>query len=685
MNWLGLIVVTYLAVGICGAVLKVLIALTPGWVMSSLPAPGAATFGVMRENQHYSRLRLALNFAGSLLDAFAHIATWPVTLVFVPIARGRRDIRMAMALRIRMPLDILASLFLCLWAVLLVTLVGAGGEHWYTDVAAYAVIVAAISSPARWLTDGVNLRRELRRTLRSPQGQFAVITAANFAAFTLAAFMIVRWSGSTPFQWSQLLAEAKKIWGFGHLEAVWNVRSAPAAEIVIAVAGLAFYVLLFGQLRQFLRFRRTEYDRIDTARRLLISGDRDGAQRWLRTVGKKGPTPLLERVPEHVQVEGLMALDKGDFDLALERARVLCSLRRFPGTPESEDDARAVLANWAGQSLPFDHGRRYRDVVDWLVENGIGDACLATLMAGFAPSQPAAESSPSDTLTDPPYPLALSVYEALSGRVPEAAARLSRTKDSGALSESVVKRLASGMIIVRAADADGIWRVREAATWDTLALIDEAKSWPLAELPLWLREWLWRDVEQRLKKGWLYGGKQTKAGLLCLRDSLLGRQEATPAATRQDAAYESARKKKLREISRARSTAEKQPEANADPASDKPRIIQGPAEPRKYGNRRMYRYAVEEGGREHQVYVTIYNPVDRSGMPQAQRRRVKAIASSKGRRTLNEILRQGRVPGHIFIDPFGNVTERQRRNILVLYLSLPLALFRRLARSWTAR
>jgi hypothetical protein len=131
-------------------------------------------------------------------------------------------------------------------------------------------------------------------------------------------------------------------------------------------------------------------------------------------------------------------------------------------------------------------------------------------------------------MSDPPYPLALAMFQEMNKKFPQAATHLLAMRRPRRLPERIVKRVLTGHVIVMAAVQEGNWsHLREAAAKDVLGLLKEAQNWPLTQLPLWLREWLQHDIDQRLQQAFLREGKKTKSALRKLQRFLAGRSDTT--------------------------------------------------------------------------------------------------------------------------------------------------------------
>lgn len=138
------------------------------------------------------------------------------------------------------------------------------------------------------------------------------------------------------------------------------------------------------------------------------------------------------------------------------------------------------------------------------------------------PRRPQGRAPPAGGDLGAGRPLALALLELLRGDPRSAAARIGSVRHPRRVTERVVKRVLSSMVIVFSAKGEaGIGQAHQAAVHDTVGLLEEASEWPIAQFPLWLREWLADEVGQRLRKKRFFGGKQTAPGLLALRTSLL--------------------------------------------------------------------------------------------------------------------------------------------------------------------
>jgi hypothetical protein len=429
-----------------------------------------------------------------------------------------------MDMRLRRPFEANLGLWLLSFAALLALLVGVSGHHWYLRVACYAVIIACLSNQVRIMTSGSDLSEELRTTLRNPFLQLVLIAVSSFLALTIAAFALLRWPVHASFRWDSLWSEGWQILGFTDLRAVWQARPTGATEILVAITGVTVYVSLISQLWKPLRFKRTSDDCVAIAMGLLLAGDRVSAKRWLETAQARGQKQP-KAVAEALTAEGAQAMADGDFDVALERARVMAQLlRRNTNSPEDQDDARFIIADWAASLSLFDMGQVYSPLVSYLVTNGISDPCLAAIVfveTTISSTYPGIEA-PSAEIMKPEalYPLTVAAFEMGQSHWPQARARLDAIEPV-TTTASLVKRILIALQTAGAARAEDPSKGREVLIQDTSMLITEVNSWSVDEFPMWLRKFLQLYVEVCLENG-LFGGKQAKRDLQALRDSLAG-------------------------------------------------------------------------------------------------------------------------------------------------------------------
>jgi hypothetical protein len=728
MIWSGFLMVPYLLCGVVSGLVLLVIALMPTRVMESIPVGPAPLIAATAASVRGTKTGLARSLASDLLKAAAEVAVWPATSAMF---RGRHSRREVVDLRIRRPVELAMTTWLVVFAALTAVLVQLTGQHWYLRAACYAMVIAAMAMPLRWLVMGAGLREELRRTVHDPLVQFTVIAVADFAALIIAAFVLLGWRHETPLRWRALWLEGEQVVKLSHLSAIWQARQAGLTEILVGLASLSVYALLVSQLGTFWRFRRTDADRIEVAVRLVYAGDLEGAERWLQAAG----TPARS-APDGVRAEGLLSLARDNLDDAFRHAKAMATVRRLPfGSPEDRDDARRVLAEWAERSVFDDGGAQYVRVVGYLIADGISDACLAAIAPGLLPNggwgmnvppgkvarwygrlderRRLAEAAgrgdvsvlttaPDDgeppfpaALTDPPYPLALAMLEVLRDELKSAAARIDSVRRPRRITERVVQRVLSSLVIVSSArDKGGIEGAREAALHDTVGLLEDASEWPMAQFPLWLREWLADEVDQRLHRKGFFGGKRTTPGLLALRRSLLetpgsdtktgsagAASEAaagsapakTPASRRTDT------RKAVRDLAQPEPAPDKR-RAQAEPAPDKVRIVAGPTEIESPPSLDVYRYWVRHGEREQKVIVTISRRPAESGLDPRKRRVLRNAVATKGRSVLDDAIRAGRLPKRILVDQEGDVTELSPGRLAAAALSLPRQLLLRVFR-----
>jgi hypothetical protein len=544
VGWDGYLLAVFLGIGCFETAGRLLVRLAPGAVARLLPIGpmGAALVAARRTNV----LAASRDTVSALLQVVPYPITWPIhSLAF----RGRRDVGGITRLRIRWPLDVLESCWLAVFAASLTALAASDGVNFYIRAAAYAEIAGAVAIPCRWLINGTSLREEVRRTVRNPLVLFAVITAANFLATTAAAFTLLQLSPHTASYWDSLLAEARQLWGFSHFTAIWHARPDRPSQIVVAIAGLSNYALLVSQLYRPWQFRKTDSDRADLAVRLLLIDDCEGAKRLLGQVRAKSH----QLPPEALRAEGLLAIKARDFPVALRYANIAASLHGPPVVPESSDDGLQVLGEWSEFFIRADYGAAHSATLSYLAEAGISDACLATLinalvlypnlgensarngkfalwversMTRAARTAEAAGKNKTDFqnfsrmrtplpvpagITDPPFPLALSTLEGLTGQLRESAIRLLLKSRPRQLPERVVYRIVAGHTALQAADEKDFAKFRDLMRMESFGLLVEAQKWPIEKMPLWLREWVQEDIRGRLRGARIVGKKTRKA------------------------------------------------------------------------------------------------------------------------------------------------------------------------------
>ena len=680
MNWSGFFMALYLAIGSLVAIGMLFSRILVGRIPDLYPM--GATIASLTEGQR-ARIGRTRMLALTLLSDLPNVVTWPASYLAF---RRRRNLRRIIILRIRWPLDVIESVWLLLISALIAILIQVSGSDLYLRIACYAIIVATIFIPARWIINGDNLRREMRRTLRSPIAQFSLIAATNFIALSIAAAVLLQVSARSPFRWESVWPEARQIWAFGSLLAILRARPTGATEIVVAGAGLAVYALLLSQLITPWRFRRTGGDRIEISTRLLLINDNDGAKHWLKSVRTDDPKLL----PDLVKAEGMLALRTGDFSLALQRAQVMASLRRLPAWPEDKNDGRRILAKWAEFFIRVDYGELFSRVVSYLIGDGISDPCLATIVPtlvffeigeerhgrmarwmeqGMEQERHQAEAAEnlnanletfthelSAGMTDPPYTLTLAMIEAWRNQSREAAARLLRMPRTRRVPNRVVKRILAGHVIVEAVVQEGnLSQIRKAWVEDILGLLNEAQEWSIEEFPLWLREWVQDDIKQHLRGRFFWEDKEIASALQELDRFLAGRSDITEVISKTPHPADFTYRKGTADITRALTAV-----SLRDPPSTNPnecRIFDGPVKAhtpdplpgprlRTAGHNVPYHaflYCVRCGrrGRHRDIYVWIHKDAP------------KSIIATEGRAFLEETLSRGKTPPRIIIDSSG--------------------------------
>ncbi len=507
-TWSGLIVVPYLAVGTFDAAGVLAVGLISTRALSRLPHPAAPMFADMTAAKRHKKLGRIQGFVDTLLKWPAVVIAWP--LVHREL-RGRQNVKAIADLRIRRPLVVTESVWTLCFVVLLTLLVRVSGHHWYLRFACYVVIAAILAGQARFVINGDNLRQELRRTVGSPVAQFALIALANFAALTVAAFVLLRWPAGSPFHWRSLWLESRQILSFSHVGAVFGARHTGATTVFVATAGVAVYASLLGQFLHPLQFLRSDNDRLEVVRRLLLAGDSENADRWLKDVGRG------DRQLAVLHAEGMLGIKSQDFNLALQRARGAAVVRRLTTSPEDEDDARWILGEWAQQ---LRDGEACSDVVGYLVASGTGDPCLAAVIDEMLErGVPQLADALEAHLTDRTYPLSLSAIaksrEDWTGAKERLRSAVPR-QEAGRL----VKRMLLSYATVLALQADDRRKMRDAAAEDSRELVREAQSWHIEQFPLWLREWLAREIDARARHRVVSGDEQTAKALRELHTAL---------------------------------------------------------------------------------------------------------------------------------------------------------------------
>lgn len=684
MNWSGLLVAAYLTVGCLETLGNLVFVLMAGRFTSINPM--GATLAALVESRSIEIGR-ARNLTRIMLETLPQVVTWPV--ISVAFRRNRRSFPKVVNLRLRWPLDVTISIWLLVFSAFIALLAEFNGANLSLRVACYAVIGATIAVPARWVIDGASLRQEMRTTLRNPIILFALIVMSNFLALSIAASVLLKVPAQSRFLWESVWPEARQVLKFGHITAIWQARPTRVTEIVVAGAALAVYALLISQLSNPLRFRRTDDDRIEISIRLLLAGENDSAERWLQSVQTNNPKSL----PEYVRAQGMLAIKTGDFALALQRAHAMASLLRqriVPMPPDDKDDGRLLLAAWADFFTRVDRGELYSQVVSYIIDDGISDPCLTCvvpallffehseagdsrlavrLVQGMERARLRAQAAgrPDANLeaialertrrvelpggmTDPPYPLTLATFEGLRKHLPEAAEHLLSMRRTRRLPGRIVKRVLSGRVVVEDARHErGFSESREVAKRDVIGLLNEARSWPIAEFPWWLRGWLETDIDQRLQqpiRRW--AGKEIEAALLDLHRFLTGLINTAEFALKSSDWDDLIGGGGSLDMTRAlKAVASHQPTSSIDP--NKAEIFNGPIGVRSREHFQVFRYCVRLGsrGRHRDIYVFIDKDAPRS------------IMNTAGRAALEETLNRGDAPPRIIIDSHGEIVSKR--------------------------
>ena len=502
--WSGFIVVPYLAVGIYFAARHLAIKfLVPKSVLLDIPHPDMPDMVRMREVAHE---RGARDWLDGLFSAAFQVIVWPVRFRAThrdPSMRGAIDASLRRSYVVR------ENVWLLFTSTSIALLVGVSGHHWYLRLATYAVIVAILSYLLWGIIQPRVLRLNLCRTVPNPYLQFGLIALSDFVALTVAASILLRWPPNTTFQWNTLWLEARQILGFGHVLEIWRNRSSGIVVILIAVTGLAVYGLL-GELRKPWLFRRTDSDRADIAVKLLTVGDYCGAEKWLNSFEGDEAGSI-----DRLWAQALGAIYAGRPEEALSCAQAVAAVNRaIAGTPHDDDDGRCLLLEWTD----FESEINGCGLFDFLIESGISDACLslqiATLMTRGYPKR--GDALPVN-IPDRRYPLTTAAFRAVSGNYLEAVPLLEAAPMTN-IESMIAKYLISEPLAIASAMAADPMRGFLAAMEASQTLLRESQYWPIESIPLWLRNDLIGDIDQRLETF----GSEDFAALTELRRALGG-------------------------------------------------------------------------------------------------------------------------------------------------------------------
>jgi hypothetical protein len=632
--------------GLLSALLGLLVHFAPARVVARFPHPAvplllnARAAGPGRER--------ARGWADGVLTVLADGADWPVVYMYGKQHEGWSVVRSFTDLTIRRPLAVVESIWVLTLSGLLGVFYWTSGGHWYIRAACYAVVIAILSNQVRYLLTGVNLRQELRRTFGSPFLQFLIIVVTTFGALAIAAYILVRWPGGRPFQLHGLWLEARQIQGFGHLSAIWSARHAALTTILIALSGLAVDSLLLQQLFNIPEYRRNDADRIELATRALIAGRPEAAERWLSEAHQGQELPQ-----EGKRAAGMLALARGDYAQALEQARLTSAARSSRlGGSWVEDDARALALAWAADLGDPDI---VASTATHLLDDGMTDGCFASVIL----RAPEASLLPLRGLLTGPilnnYPLAGAMLAIRDGNAADAPPTLQKA-GSEDLPERLARRLVAGYISIIRANEISWSRLRQVATRDTRALLDEMRSVRLEELPLWLRGWLSDDVGQRLNRQSPTFEPETLEGLEALHHALTGTrtgEDRLGARLRLSSVESAAQAMWSRSLGDVLSN---DPLDTLDETAEFA-IVGGPIEIPSLFDNRVFRYDVRHPEGRSLVAVVIDDDAmsaDRGSMSPTLLGNIQQF----GRPALEEYLRRRELPMRIFIRLSGEITPQ---------------------------
>jgi hypothetical protein len=477
----GFVIVTYMLIG---ALLGVFIAARGPKLAAESPtiALGLGRAGAALRTKWLGRVRLSLVM--HVCVPLMCLTMWPSTHGDIALAFKRRpaleyDLRTRQSLvQPKRLVGELSALLFVLCAALAYSL---AGPHWYVRGACYAAIIAAMSELLGNILAGSSLEEQLRREHRSPQLQFALITLANFAIVTVAAFVLTRWRPDSAFQFDDLTREGKDVISGAHLRSVWEERNAGATRILIAIASVLLYSLLLGRLKVVTRSRRSDEDRLALGLKCLWAGDRDGAERWLEPVRRK------RGQVEAVRAELALAIAASDYDRALDYARVLSSMRT-PSEKDSDADDDALVVLIATTHV-LDGGRA-ASVLRYVIDHGMTDACLSYCVPWFLVARRLAGDSYTRAgigefgISDPPYPLTVVAIDYLFGDFGAAGERLKDYVPVRTTEDIVKRRMSSNisMDLVRDDRRGYVAAVHQAGA----EFLEQIASHATSELPFWL-------------------------------------------------------------------------------------------------------------------------------------------------------------------------------------------------------
>jgi hypothetical protein len=478
----GILIVTYMLFGAAYAVLLVTVGLNAAADNPTM-GPGIAQLRAAASKKRLGQARFRL--ATRLFVPLSCITTWPSYLGVMAAGvqlKPKQEYESRTRQLLLKPRRISRELSALLFVICAALAYSVAGPHWYVRLACYTSIVAAMSALLANLLWGSSLEEQLLQEHRSPQLQFALIAAANFAVVTIAAYVLTRWTPGSAFQFDGLIHEGQDVLTGSHVRSVWDQRNEGATQILIALSSVLLYSLLLSRLKIFTQLRRSDEDRLALGLRYLWAGDREKAERWL------GPVRRKHGKVEAVQAEFALALAASDYDRALKQAEVLWSLQgRSEKDSDANDEALRLMLIIAIQVLDAE---RAKAVMRYVIDHEMTDACLSMCLEGFLVARQLAGDRYTEAriqsfgFSDPPYPLTMAKIDEGFGYFNAVEERL-KAFIPGRIAEDAIKRLMlsnASMMLAHDSRSDYVAAAHR-ATEDYLAQVAEL---PRSESPLWL-------------------------------------------------------------------------------------------------------------------------------------------------------------------------------------------------------
>lgn len=533
--WLEVLILFYLAMGACCA-LPGLVAgvwLSPERmrrVRRTIPTSPSADQGGLLVFDEMSRraeaaearqLGAARRWVSGPLASLAVLTTWPT---WFRAALSVEDPQSLAALELSPAYFLQQAVWQLLFAGLVLLARKVSGDGWPVRLGAYAVVVSMLAYLVYGLVNQAGIHALLRRTIVSPVitgVAVAFVAACNFAALTIAAYVLLKWPAGASFEWPALTSEAAQLLKLSHLESLWGARSEGATVLLVGVASLAVYVLLISRVVTIWLNRKEDRDKVAIAVKLVQAGRATEAERWLGTQQTSpGTDPTIEFAT------GLVAIANGDFPKALRFGKAW----RDPqvsetDSPDDGNEAKWALARMALPLLQAGQTDLYLQVLTYLIANRISDPCLGTIAAWTQPEQVRIIESLLSKDPSLSFPLTRTILAVQASSWAEAAEHLDlcRSRARGALP---MRQWLSAYLAVQQASGEASETYIEVVRRSFARLKATAdKAWQPRELPLWLKQWLVDWLEESRKPMRILGEHELERWLSEMSRRLLDDKE----------------------------------------------------------------------------------------------------------------------------------------------------------------